>query len=346
MSNFITCSNRGDRRVDLAVCLKRCESRSDCSNLKTVPRETLLEAAKKAGIPAKALGELEAVIDVERESEESPVKTELSSTDCGKNFKSSRNDNGNRSECADVSDNLPIKAEVVNPGDGKAKKAMELYERLLILKKDVGTKLVEMGELLNEFYDQKYYIDVGYKDWNQFCEEALDFTARWVLDIRKIAFKKNELNLSDRDVAEVGVKKMAQLVPVMTNRREADRWMNEAKKPGMTTERLVSRVRHARGRITKDEADKVPIMYHLQVYEEDRETVERAFELAAEVTLSDSRGVQFVGICQEFRQTYEHESGDFDRKRIVTGMVKRIEGMFKVKIGEIVDAETGEILER
>lgn len=343
MGCYVVCPNRESRKVSLEVCLRACELKHECDEFKEVPRADMEAAAKKLGIPLQSLRELESVIDVEIE-----VRTDEAVSgagDCGKNSGSSGNNSDCSPEGANVSCGTPLIVELPGPDYDRTKNAMELYEKLLNLKNDIGAKFIEMGELLNQFYDHKYYLEVGYQDWEQFCAEALDFHARWALDIRKIAIKKEQLKLSDRDVAEIGVKKMAQLLPVMRDRRSADHWIKEAKKPGVTTERLIAKVRQARGRITKEEAEKVPVKYILPVYEDDVETVERAFELAKEVTQSDSRGVQFVAMAEEFRSTYEHESGDFDKHRIVAGMLKRIESLMKVKIsGDVTDAETGEVI--
>ncbi len=354
MGCYVICPNRESRKVSLEVCLRACELKHECDEFKEVPRADMEAAAAKLGIPLRSLRELEPVVDVDAEMKyertEAPRRGDgnernLSFTGCGKSPETARDDAGIQAEGADVFCKTAPNAEVMNPGDIQAKKAMELYKKLLVLKEDIGAKFVEIGDVLNEFYDHKYYFDVGYTDWGQFCAEALDFSAQWALEIRKIALKKNQLKLSDRDVAAVGVKKMAQLLPVMTDRRSADHWMKEAKKPGVTTERLVAKVRHARGRITKDEAEKVPSKLIYSVWEEQLETIERAHELAKDVAQSDSRGVQLEAIAGEFCATYEHESGDFNKVRIVTGWLRRLESLMKVRVtGDVICVETGEII--
>ena len=314
---FVTCSLRQDRRVDLIVCVSECQEKHSCDRFAKVSREDLLQAMKKLGIPASRLKEIEPVIEVEAKVEETEPEVEETKA-------------------------LAIR-EI--PTDPESKRAIDLYDQALRLKQDIQATFLRLGAIINEIYDGKLYTMIGYQSFKQFCSEALDIKWRMALYFRAIHLKKEQLKLSEEVVAEVGMGKMIQILPVMKDKKTAERWINEAKKPGVTTERLNARVRHARGKITKEEAEKVPHTMVFKIYEEQEDNIERALELAGKITNSDARGYQLEMMATEFRSTYEEADNGFPKNTIVKNIIERIEAVLNVKVeGSVVDKTTGEML--
>ena len=328
MGNWVVCPRRDSSKVALAVCLVKCEHKHECEELMEVPTSDIEAVARKLNLN----------IEVDVVLNESPIEVAEDSL-----LKPAA------SKPKDQKTNLPaVKNGAADSSapteEQRVKRAADLMEEAVILRSDVEVRFLSMGRVLDEIYKNKYYLDLGYEDWKRFCAEALDIKWRWALYVRAVYLKKEELGLSDHDCARVGIRKLAELLPVMTDKQTAQRWIEEAKKPGMTAEKLIAKVRHARGRINKEEAEKTPHKLIYSVYEDQLETIERAHELAREVTQSDSRAVQLEAMAEEFRATYEHESGDFKKARIVSGVIRRLESIMKVKVNEVVDVETGEIL--
>jgi hypothetical protein len=121
-------------------------------------------------------------------------------------------------------------------------------------------------------------------------------------------------------------------------------WLGVAKGKKVSVQVLNSMVKYALGKITKEEADKVPQVVAFRLYEEQVQNVERALEISRRLTGSDSRSYQLEMICAEFRATYESDDG-MAKEKVVAGLLNKIGAIMKVNfVGEVTDINTGEII--
>jgi hypothetical protein len=133
------------------------------------------------------------------------------------------------------------------------------------------------------------------------------------------------------------------LLPVV-NSQNVGYWLSVAKDKKVSVTVLNNMVKFALGKISKEEADKVPQLFSFRLYKEQLENVERALELARRLTGSDSRAYQLEMIAAEFRATYESDDG-MSKDKLVGGLLGKIGAVLHVKfVGEVVDEGTGEVL--
>lgn len=136
MGNYVICPDRDGKKVSLEVCVRKCELKDIC--------EKYLEATTKAKEP-----EVENLETPTAQAEDSDVKPEEAS-DPGKG-----------------------QAKILNPPAVPTKRAKELYDKVLSLKSQIEVKWFQLGKVLEEIFEGKHYISLGYHTWKHFCEEAL-----------------------------------------------------------------------------------------------------------------------------------------------------------------------------
>lgn len=317
MASYLICPKRKNSRVALDICLGKCESRGECEEFKEMPRDELHAAMRKLEIPIleETLPTIEAEMIGERIETENPGKPQV--------------------------EHVPAVSTPQKPlVNGEAAR---LYERVLSIRTEIEVRFFEMGEVLSQIFANRYYRDYGYQDWKSFCAGALDMSWRTATYLRDIYVKMTELDVPEQECAQVGWSKLKEVLPVI-DKKNVHKWIDKAKKKGMTTEALNTEVRLARGKITKEEAQRLPTKMMFSLYEDQLENVERALEIAQRMTGSESRGYNLEMIAADFRGTYEAQDGEYTKARIICGLIGRIEAVMKIKIGEAVDAESGEIL--
>jgi hypothetical protein len=240
---------------------------------------------------------------------------------------------------ADCDTGAPFPAKTENGGT----ESEEVYQRLLMLKTEIEVKWFELGKVLQVMFEKRYYLDYA-PNWKEFCLQCLDLKWRAADYLRITRMKCDEVGIKQDVAAQIGWAKLKEVVPVITKANK-EHWVKESRKEGTTTASLNTKVRLAMGKITREEAEKVPSKLFFSVYEDQLENIERALELARRLTVSDSRGYCLEMICADFRGTYESEDGDFSKVKIISGLLSRIEAVMKVKFKvEAVDVETGEII--
>ena len=307
MHTFVICPLRDSKKVDLEICLAGCTNQFMCNNFNRAVSQTKQEKEKGS------VEELESAPTVPQE----------------------------QSEETDVEEKAPVPA--ISPRN----KAEELYEQVLSLKAEIEVRWFELGKILQEIFEGRHYIDLGYTKWKDFCEVALGpLELRWrTADyLRTTVMKCKEVGIKKEIAGQIGWSKLKEIVPVVTEKNKEE-WVKKAKKKGVTVQILNALVRVAQGKITEKEAEKLPSKLFFSLYEEQLENVERTLELAGRMTGSNSRGYQLEMVCADFRGTYESPDGEFLKGRIISDLLRRIEAVMKVKFKvEAVDVETGEII--
>jgi hypothetical protein len=310
MATYVICKNRQDRKVDLEVCLTTCKTQFECDNFNEVVNKSKTEQTEK---PAEEK-ELQPKTAKVQESDDTDVKGEI------------------------------IERPPTVPSDGKAQ---QLYQQVLSLKAEIEVRWFELGKILEEIFEGRHYINLGYATWKDFREGALGpLELGWrAIDYLRMTWKKcDEVGIGREIAGEIGWSRLKEIVPVVT-KKNRDHWIDVARRKETTVQVLNAKVRVARGKITEKEAEKLPSRLFFSLYEEQLENVERTLELAGRMTGSDSRGYQLEMVCADFRGSYESPDGEFLKGRIISDLLRRIEAVMKVKFKvEAVDVETGEII--
>jgi hypothetical protein len=248
---------------------------------------------------------------------------------------------------------MPVPTEVVEVGvealsaDDAGKKNDEpaqLLHKAVAIKTEIEGKFWEMGSILHVIFNRQYYVDYGYHDWKDFCNDVLEMKWRTATYLRDIYVKFTSLGCKAEDCVGVGWAKLKELLPVV-NKSNVKYWLQEAKKKNVSIAVLNAKVRVALGKMTPEEAEKLPQSLSFRLYEEQSESVERALDLARRMTGSDSRGYQLEMICAEFRATYESAEENFPKNKTVKDLVEKISALLKVDfVGKVVDGETGDVI--
>ena len=309
MDSFVVCPKRDSKKVNLKICLEVCKTQWGCAPFN---EEMFLRKQEEA----EKLAEMVEPIIPEEEK---------------------------KSNNTDVQEETSKRVLAVQTRS----KAQELYEQVLALKSEIEVRWFELGKILQEIFEGRHYIDLGYATWRDFCEVALGpLELRWrTADyLRTTVMKCKEVGIKKEIAGQIGWSKLKEIVPVVTEKNKEE-WVKKAKKKGVTVQILNALVRVAQGKITEKEAEKLPSKLFFSLYEEQLENVERTLELAGRMTGSNSRGYQLEMVCADFRGTYESPDGEFLKGRIISDLLRRIEAVMKVKFKvEAVDVETGEII--
>lgn len=244
-----------------------------------------------------------------------------------------------------VSESQDEKAPVVPSG-----RAEEALKRALSIRTDIEAKFLEMGQVLNEIFENRYYLEYGpernkYKDWKMFCFEVLGIKGRTATYLRDIYVKMTALEVPEQECAQIGWTKLAQILPIV-NKKNVDHWIKEAKKPGATAQSLNAKVRVAQGKITEKEAEILPEKMIFSFFKEQREIVELALDIGLKLTGSKSRSsVLADSICPEFLSTYPSGWESLTKGEVIAAILRRYESGFNVRfLGSVVEVETGEVL--
>lgn len=242
-----------------------------------------------------------------------------------------------------------IDGVIVSPGESEIKKgkdpeeAGKLIAKAMFIKDDIEGKFWELGEVLYVIFSKQYYVDAGYHDWREFCNAVLDIKWRTATYLKDIYGKFSPLDVDEAERKGIGWTKLKELLPIV-NASNVAHWLGVAKERKVSVQVLNSMVKYALGKITKEEAEKIPQVVAFRLYEEQVKNVERALEISRRLTGSDSRSYQLEMIAVEFRATYESDDG-MEKEKVVAGLLGKIGAIMKVNfIGEVIDAGTGEVL--
>ncbi len=242
-------------------------------------------------------------------------------------------------------DGVIVEPIVVDEKPKDDKEAAGFYvKKALSIKNEIEGKFWEMGEVLSEIFNNQYYVDCGYRHWQSFCNELLDIKWRTADYLRSIFTKFSAIGVAREEVIGIGWARLKELLPVV-DKENAAQWLSVAKDKENSMAMINNKVKVALGKMTPEEAEKVPEVVAFRLYSEQKENVMRALELASRLTNSDSRPYQLEMICVEFRSTYEADIESLSKAKVVRDLLGKIEGIMKVEFkGEVIDIATGEII--
>jgi hypothetical protein len=308
MDSYIICPKRDSKKVAMAVCLKPCEHQWTCNSF------NMAVAGIKEEEPQKPVEEIKSTIP-EKQSEDTDVEEK-------------------------ITEQVPVM-----PAHSKAEK---LYKQVLVLKSEIETRWFELGKILQEIFEGKYYRDLGYTTWKEFCMVALGpLDLKWrAADYLRMTRKKcDEVGIGSKIAGEIGWGKLKEIVPIVTKVNK-DQWIDFARKKETTVHTLWGKVQVALGKKTPKEIEVLTKKKIFHLFPEQEPIVELALEVAGRVSNSDKEGYLLSDIiCPSFLSEYPVGAKVGSRPEIIVRLLGRFEAAFKVKfVGEVIDGETGEIL--
>jgi hypothetical protein len=198
-------------------------------------------------------------------------------------------------------------------------------------------------------FEHKYYRDLGYETWKDFCIKALgplELQPRAIDYLRTTHKKCDEAGIGKEIAGEIGWSKLKETIPVLTKENK-DHWIDLARQEGMTVYSLRDEVQIDRGLMTREEAETKSkfVKVVLNFYPDQAKMWDLSMEVGFKVTASESKEHVVAGaMIPDFLATYAPGMEVPDKARIVANALTNIETTFKVKfMGDVVD-ETGEIL--
>ena len=131
----------------------------------------------------------------------------------------------------------------------------ELLGRVDELVEKIGENFFELGQHLFEIKAGEVYRERGHDSWVAWCDEALPFQWRkadhyielWELYCQKLGYDYNEL-------AHVGWSKLVKVKGLITNKRDAKKWIGHCEQNGRRAIETMVKHEHARRR-AEDPAD-------------------------------------------------------------------------------------------
>lgn len=248
------------------------------------------------------------------------------------------------------SDDTDVQEEKIEGVPALRSKAQQLYEHVLALKAEIEVRWFELGKILEEIFEGRHYIDLGYTNWKDFCEVALGpLELKWrAIDYLRMTRKKcDEVGIGREIAGQIGWTKLREIVPVVT-RVNKDHWIDLARKKETTVHALWGKVQVALGKKTEEEvnakAQYVKVM--LTLYPDQKKIWDLGMDVGHKVTGSDSDGYVVTGaMIPDFLATYAPGMEVPNKARVIANTLANVEAAFKVKFtGEVIDVETGEIL--
>lgn len=314
--NWITCPNRkGGGKVSIEVCLKNCKVSKDCKELQAIQKE---------------------VIPIQPLTEDKVPKEALPVSEQGvKNGKDGTDDTDTHYAVASHTPEKFIKS-----------RAMVLFDRAIEIRQEIGTKFLEMGEILHLMFQERCYKEFGYEDEESFCEAVLNIKGRTAAYLRSIYCWQTKLDIPSLKIAEIGWAKAKEIIPVSKTKEDALEWIEKVKKAGMTVQTIYEEAQIAQGKKTREEVKIRPIKVILALFPDQKEIWDRAVDVGKKVTGSESVGYVVTGaICPEFLSTYPDGYMWGSKTDVIVMALNSFEMAWGVKInGDVVNRETGEIL--
>ncbi len=241
-----------------------------------------------------------------------------------------------------------------SPPRATVKRSKVLYDRAMAIRVRVVTDFDELGGIFWEMCEKEYFRDYldksgnPYDSWHRFSSEdglfeSLDLKWRKADYLKSIHGKLAvELEIPREEYREIGWSKTKEIVPVVT-KKNVKHWLKTAAEPGMTTAKLHAKVREAQGKITHEEAVKVPKRMTFVIYEEQERTIHDALAHVGKATGSDKPGYQLELLCIDYLSGVEETNG-IPKARMVEQLLKRIAASYRVEIEEVHDLDTGETI--
>jgi len=310
MDSFVVCPKRDSQKVNLKICLEVCKTQWNCTPFN---EEMFLRKQEEAEKPAEMVGPI--IPEEEKKSNNTDVQKET-----------------------------PKRVPAVQARS----KAQELYEQVLGLKFAIESRWFELGKVLKQIKEGRHYIDLGYTNWKDFCELGLGvLQLRWravdyLIEATKIC---DEFGIKKETAGQIGWSKLKEIKQVITKENK-DHWIDLARKKETTVHSLWGKVQVALGKKTPKEVEVLTKKRVFHLFPEQEPIVDLAFEVARRVSNSDKEGYLLADIiCPSFLAEHPVEGEIRPKPEVIVKLLERFQAAFKIKFtGEVIDAETGEIL--
>jgi hypothetical protein len=186
-------------------------------------------------------------------------------------------------------------------------RAHKVFTRIEKIKKEMGKHFLELGLLLSEVQDNKWWARVGYGSLSEYIQDELGFSPRKGYDLIQISKVWTKILPPDdlEDTAAIGWSKMKILCPVINDENIKD-W--EALATNLTFRQLVEQVQRNKKddkESIAEEAKEESKRYTFVQKGEMIKMADRALEIAQQMTDNDNPAYLFHCICTEFVATYE-----------------------------------------
>lgn len=306
MATYVICKNRQDRKIALEICQAQCKEQWDCEPFNRIMFD------KPKGEQAEEPAETPAIEEPEE------------------------------------SDDTDVQEEKIEGVPALRSKAQQLYEHVLALKAEIEVRWFELGKVLKEIKEGRHYIDLGYTNWKDFCELGLGvLQLRWramdyLIEATKIC---DDFGIKKETAGQIGWSKLKEIKQVITKENK-DHWIDLARKKETTVHSLWGKVQVALGKKTPKEVEVLTKNRVFHLFPEQEPIVDLAFEVARRVSNSDKEGYLLADIiCPSFLAEHPVEGEIRPKPEVIVKLLERFQAAFKIKFtGEVIDAETGEIL--
>jgi len=192
-----------------------------------------------------------------------------------------------------------VKTETKAKGKVAQKAATLVRKKILDAQKAKESSALVLAELLSEAYHKEYFIQWGFDEWPDYCDQELDVHYRKAMYMVDIWDKLVEFDLDPKEAAKLGWTKMKEISSIIT-KRNAEGLMQKAGEMSSRefTEKVVKKVRQARG------TDRKPITTSMKLVlnEDEASVILEAIKEAKKLTESDNDVVALEMICQDWME--------------------------------------------
>lgn len=207
---------------------------------------------------------------------------------------------------------------------------------------------VRLGKLLKVVRDRELYLQWGYETWEKYVSEEVKIhieTARTALRVERELIEKS--GFTEEEISEIGITKaniLTKAVPAgkLTPENKSE-YIEMAK--ATASEPLRQRVQQIVSESPIPVPSLMPITFYLT--NEQQETINRARELASQLTNSQDPGQQLTSIAQEYLGTVSEDDAkapEIYRVRRLMWLVKMIEETYGLTVGFTPQTKDGESL--
>jgi hypothetical protein len=180
---------------------------------------------------------------------------------------------------------------------------MDVRARVLAAVQAIDRGFIVLGRGLSEIYHQELYRPWGFRSFEHYCEEELDYSYRKAKYLIEITDKIKDMNLSDERVEAIGWGKMSKIVSVVTD-KNVENWMTIAENStSKALELEVKRVVDRGGAEGQEGADSRPAIFRFRLGADDASIVSEALAESKRLAETESDGMALTQICEDWFQT-------------------------------------------
>lgn len=194
--------------------------------------------------------------------------------------------------CAELSSQFPAIQR------DRKQSATELDGRIQQLTNNIVSSYFDLGLALKSVKEQSYFLELGFVSFPEYVEHRHGFKYRKAQELIAIAENCVSAELKKEDVQHIGWTKVAEL-PKLTVENKTE-WIGKAER--LTVRELRTEVKQTKQSPASKDDSTTYITFSFKP--EQREVVDRALKLAAELTGSEIKSYLFQILATEFIATY------------------------------------------